>query len=144
MAEVPQQRHGTRADDEVSYQSDLEVLSDVDDTVSLNESLTEPEASSNDDSVRSRQEQQSSVDGSVATQATKAIEAAEDRTSLRDQAGQIQHARGEASSSFPLPDEATPLLDAGPAPPDYAAATAWRHSNASAWHAQAPSTPLEG
>ena len=70
----------------------------------------------------------------TASQATKAIEAA-GRDSPPPEAQYNTH---PSSSAFQPStqwhdgaDEATPVLDAGPAPPDYAAATAWRRTQQS-------------
>ena len=78
--------------------------------------------------------QQGPTNNATASQATKAIEAA-GRNSPPPEA---QYNTYQSSSAFQpstrWPDgaeEATPMLDAGPAPPDYAAATAWRRSQQS-------------
>jgi hypothetical protein len=65
------------------------------------------------------------------TQATKAIEAAEER-SLEPGVDDFNATTGSPQSPYALPlgrtawEDDVPILDAGPAPPDYFAATAWR------------------
>lgn len=104
------------------YDSDSELLSTASAHDSETDSLLEDDQIQFDEDLTSSQGQ-----SSTAEQAAKAIEAAEESssTALRDE----DELPPEPTSRIPRwPDEHTPLLDAGPAPPDYSQATAWRRT----------------
>lgn len=106
---------------------DSEVLSDIDDNDSMADTLLDDEGTTPDQVIRSSGWQSTEISrSSRAVQAAKAIDAAQDRTPWPDQILRDTNLSSDRAQ-YPLRDhEETLLLDAGPAPPDYAAATAWR------------------
>lgn len=108
---------------------DQEILSDVDDNDSLAETLPDDAETSSEQVTRQTGQQSTEPSrSSLAVQTAKAIEAAEDRTPLP--ASNVRNVNVDGAHQPAMQasreHEETPLLDAGPAPPDYAAATAWR------------------
>ncbi|OQO00861.1 hypothetical protein B0A48_13548 [Cryoendolithus antarcticus] len=76
----------------------------------------------------------------------KAREAAESRSGESEPGPQSPSSRSSPVSptrtpQWPRPTEQTPLLDAGPAPPDYAAATAHRRAGSEGSDGSTPSSP---
>ena len=109
--------------DPEDYDSSSEIGSFAEESDSEQESLLEHGAAA----VLEPQED-SSGQNSTTAQASKAIEAAEEGIAgpaIAESATSPFFSPGRAPVAD-WADEQTPLLDAGPAPPDYAAATAWR------------------
>lgn len=104
--------------------------------------VSETNSLSEHDAALTNNDEGSALEGSpAAVQAAKAIEAAQDSTP-----DVTQHTPVAGPSTIRVPvfaDEQTPLLDAGPAPPDYAAATAWRRSSAATSNDNRPSEVAE-